>query len=166
MREVATFLDASARGERPAQPTWIGAPYAPLAGETAFKSAQSAGKFFLLPQREQQKIQVFYIDSDDFNEQSTREWYDWAQLRSLTNGIRPTDSEITRLRHALQDARGADRLIRVDVADYIGLASESGIVAHDHRVRSEQLTPACPPINLPYAEASAKSAGKVAGDPE
>lgn len=164
MREIAAFLDASTRGERPAQPTWIGAPYAPLAGDTAFKSAQSAGKFFLLQQSEQQKIQSFYIDSDDFNEQSTREWYDWAQLRSLTNGVRLTDNEISRLRQALQDARGADQLIRVDVADYAQLAREGGIVAHDHQVRPEQLTPACLPINMPYAEASAKSAGKVAGD--
>jgi hypothetical protein len=164
MREIAAFLDASTRGERPAQPTWIGAPYAPLAGDTAFKSAQSAGKFFLLQQSQQQKIQSFYIDSDDFNVQSTREWYDWAQLRSLTNGVRLTDNEMTRLRQALHDARGADRLIRVDVADYAGLAREGGIVAHDHPVRPEQLTPACLPINMPYAEASAKSAGKVAGD--
>lgn len=118
--EIADFLDASSRGEKPAQPSWIGAPYAPLAGDTAFKSAQSAGKFFLLPQSEQQEMQSFYIDSDDFNVQSTREWYDWAQLRSLTNGVRLTDNEITRLRQALQDARGADRLIRVDVVDYIG----------------------------------------------
>ena len=161
MQEIAAFLDASSRGERAHQPTWIGAPYAPLAGNTAFKSAQSAGKFILLSQSEQQKIQAFYVDSDDFNEQSTREWYDWAQLRSLTSGVRLTDTEITRLRQALQDARGADRLIRVDVADYAGLAREGGIVAHDHQVRPEQLAPACLPINMPYAEASAKSAGRV-----
>jgi hypothetical protein len=163
LHEMAAFLDASSRGERPPQPTWIGAPYAPLAGNTAFKSAQSAGKFILLSQSEQQKIQAFYVDSDDFNEQSTREWYDWAQLRSLTSGARLTDTEITRLRQALQDARGADRLIRVDVADYAGLARDGGIVAHDHHVRPEQLTPACLPINMPYAEASAKSAGRFPG---
>jgi len=164
LREIAAFLDASSLAERPPQPTWIGAPYAPLAGDTAFKSAQSAGKFFLLPQSEQQKMQSFYIDSDDFNEQSTREWYDWAQLRSLTNGVRLTDSEITRLRQALQDARGADRLIRVDLADYEGLATEGGIVAHDHHVPPEILAPACLPINTPYAEASAKSAQRFGGD--
>ena len=166
LREIAAFLDASIQGKRPPQPTWIGAPYAPLAGETEFKSAQSAGKFILLPQREQQEIESFYIDSDDFNVQSTREWFDWAQLRSLTNGVRLTDSEITRLRQALQDARGADRLILVDVTDYVELARERGIVAHDSQVRPEQLTPACLPIDMPYAEASAKSAGKYAGDLE
>ena len=164
MQEIAAFLDASSRGERPLHPTWIGAPYAPLAGNTAFKSAQSAGKFILLPPSEQQKIQAFYVDSDDFNEQSTREWYDWAQLRSLTSGASLTDTEITRLRQALQDARGADRLIRVDVADYAVLARLGGIVARDDRARPEQLTPACLPINMPYAEASAKSAGRVPGD--
>ena len=164
LSEIAAFLDASSRGEHPAQPTWIGAPYAPLAGDTAFKSAQSAGKFFLVRQSEQQKIQTFYVDGDDFNQQSTREWYDWAQLRSLTSRARLTDSEITRLRQALQDARGADRLIRVDVTDYETRAREDGIVAHDHYVARETLTPACLPINMPYAEASAKSAGRAGSD--
>lgn len=164
MQEIAAFLNASSRGERPSQPTWIGAPYAPLAGNAAFKSTQSAGKFILLSSSDQQKIQAFYVDSDDFNEQSTREWYDWAQLRSLASGARLTDTEITRLRQALQDARGADRLIRVDVADYAKLATLDGIVAHDHQVRPEQLTPACLPINMPYAEASARSAGTIPGD--
>jgi hypothetical protein len=64
----------------------------------------------------------------------------------------------------LQDARGADRLIRVDVADYAGRAREGGIIARDDQARPEQLTAACLPINMPYAEASAKSAGTVAGD--
>jgi hypothetical protein len=164
LQEIAAFLDSSSRGEHPPQPSWIGAPYAPLAADTAFKSAQNAGKFFLLPQGEQQKFQAFYVDSDDFNEQSTREWYDWAQLRSLTSSLPLTDSEITRLRQALQDARGSDRLIRVDVVDYARLAGEGGIIAHDHQVPPEKLTPACLPINMPFAEASARSAGTIPGN--
>jgi hypothetical protein len=164
LREIATFLDATGQGQHPPRLTWIGAPYAPLAGETAFKSAQSAGKFFLLPPDEQRKIEVFYVDGGDFNAQNTREWYDWAQLRSLTSPTaRLTDGEITRLRQALQDARGADWIIREDITEYIKLAREGGIVAHDHRVSDEQLAPACLPINMPYAEAAAKSSRKDLG---
>ena len=166
-REIGVFLDATTEGQHPARPTWIGAPYAPLAGDTAFKSAQSAGKFFLLPQDEQEKINVFYVDGADFNEQNTREWYDWAQLRSLTSpGTRLTESEITRLRQALQDARGADWLIREDVTEFVSLAKEGGISTTDHPIPDEQLAPACLPINMPYAQASAKANRKDLGIPE
>lgn len=167
MREIAAFLDASAQGQHPARLTWIGGPYAPLVQDTAFKSAQSAGKFFLLPQSEQQKIEVFYTDGADFNEQNTREWYDWAQLRTLASSTAPlTDADITRLRTALQDARGADWLIREDTLEYVELARKDVIVAHDHQVRDEQLAPACLPSNMPYAEAGARSSHKDLGYPE
>jgi hypothetical protein len=166
-REIGVFLDATTERQHPTRPTWIGAPYAPLAGDTAFKSAQSAGKFFLLPQDEQQKINVFYVDGADFNEQNTREWYDWAQLRSLTSaGTLLTESEITRLRQALQDARGADWLIREDITEFIRLAKEGGISTKDHPIPDEQLAPACLPINMPYAQASAKANRKDLGIPE
>ena len=167
LREIAAFLDATAEGQHSLRPTWIGAPYAPLAGEAAFKSAQSAGKFFLLPQGEQQRIDVFYVDGADFNEQNTREWYDWAQLRSLTTpGTQLTESEITRLRQALQDARGADWLIREDITQFIKLAKEGGISTQDHPIPDEQLAPACLPINMPYAQASAKANRKDLGVPQ
>jgi hypothetical protein len=165
--EIAAFLDSTSQGQHPKRPTWIGAPYAPLAGEAAFKSAQSAGKFFLLPTDEQQKIEIFYVDGADFNEQNTREWYDWAQLRSLTSSAASlTDNEITRLRQALQDARGADWLIREDVAEYIELAQAQRIVATDHRTLDEQLAPACVPIDTPYGEAADRTSRKDLGSLE
>lgn len=176
MREIAAFLDATSAGENPARPTWIGAPFAPLAGDNAFKSAQNAGKFFLLPDDEQQRIDVFYTAGADFNEQSTREWYDWAQLRSLTSsGTRLTDSEITRLRQALQDARGADWLIREDLNQYVRMARQQGIVARQNGIvaspqyrttRDEQFSPACLPMTTPYAEAVANSSRPGLGYPE
>jgi len=165
--EIAAFLDATSQGQHPPPPSWIGAPYAPLELDTKFKSAQSAGKFFLLPQDEQAKIEIFYVDGGDFNEQNTREWYDWAQLRSLTSpNARLSEGEITRLRQALQDARGADWLIREDITEYIKLAREGGIVAHDHPVPDEVLAPACLPIKMPYAQAAAKASRKGFGTPE
>ena len=167
LREIAVFLDATSQGQHPTRPTWIGAPYAPLAGDTAFKSAQSAGKFFLLPQSEQERIDVFYVDGTDFNEQNTREWYDWAQLRSLTSpGTQLTESEVTRLRQALQDARGADWLIREDISEFIRRAKQEGITAHDRPIAAEQLAPACLPIDMPYARASANAIRKDLGVPE
>ena len=174
IQEIAAFLDAVSNEEHVARPTWIGAPFAPLMGDTAFKSAQSAGKFFLLPNEEQQKIDLFYISGADFNEQSTREWYDWARLRSLTSpNARLTDAEITRLRDALQDARGAEWLIREDVISFIRAARERGIVARDRgifvqnqRTRDEQFAPACLPINMPYTAAAAKSVRRSLGYPE
>jgi hypothetical protein len=165
--EIAAFLDATAEGHHSLRPTWIGAPYAPLAGDTAFKSAQSAGKFFLLPESEQERIDVFYVDGADFNEQNTREWYDWAQLRSLTSpGTQLTESEITRLRQALQDARGADWLIREDITEFIKRAKQEGITTRDHPIPAEQLAPACLPFDMPYAQASAKANRKELGVPE
>jgi hypothetical protein len=176
MGEISTFLDAISNGEHPVRPTWIGAPFAPLVGDTAFKSSQSAGKFFLLPEDEQQRIDVFYISGADFNEQSTREWYDWAQLRSLTSpNARLTDGEITRLRHALQDARGADWLIREDVNEYTKLARERDIAPQKHRIvaftteqrtKDEQYAPACLPMNMPYSEAAARSTRGALGYPQ
>lgn len=176
MREIAAFLDATSAGGHPVRPTWIGAPFAPLAGDNAFRSAQSAGKFFLLPSDEQLKIAVFYTSGADFNEQSTREWYDWAELRSLTSPTaRLTDGEITRLRQALQDARGADWLIREDLSIYTRAARDQGIVARQRafvdnpqykRTRDEQFAPACLPVNMPYTEAAAKSSRQELGYPE
>ena len=164
LREIATFLDAASQGQQVARPTWIGAPYAPLAQNTAFKSAQSAGKYFLLSKDEQQEIQIFYVDGDDFNEQSTREWYDWAQLRSLASSdARLTENEVTRLRQALEDARGAEWLVRVDTTEFIKLAREGGIVTRDHPVTDEQIAPACLPMNMPYAQAVMRSTRKSIG---
>ena len=95
MQEIASFLDAPNQSLRP---SWIGVPYVPLAGNTRFKSAQNAGKFFLLAQNEQQDLAVFYVDGDDFNTADTREWYDWAQLQSLASpATKLTETEITRL---------------------------------------------------------------------
>ena len=159
LREIAGFLDARSEGKHPPRPTWIGAPYAPLLGDTSFRSAQSAGKFFLLSQDKQQQIDVFYVDSDDFNVQSTREWYDWAQFRSLTSpGTRLADTEVTRLRQALQDARGADWLVRIDITDFVRLARSEGVTAvRRGGVADYQLASACLPMNMPYAEAVGKT---------
>lgn len=174
-REIAAYLDAISDGKRPVRPTWIGAPFAPLMADNALKSAQSAGKFFLLSDDEQQQFGVFYVSGTDFNEQSTREWYDWAQLRSLTSPrAHLTEEEVTRLRHALQDARGADWLIREDVAEFTRMARERGIVARQRGIigvesdttPNEQFAPACLPMNMPYAEASARSARNHLGIPE
>jgi len=164
LREIAGFLDAASQGQNVGRPTWIGAPYVPLALDTAFKSAQSAGKYFLLSKDEQQGFQIFYVDGDDFNEQSTREWYDWAQLRSLASSdARLTEGEVTRLTQALEDARGADSLIRVDTTEFIKLAREGGIATRDHPITNEQIAPACLPMNMPYAQALMRSTRKPTG---
>jgi hypothetical protein len=167
LREISAFLDATSDGRPPTRPTWIGAPYAPLLGDTVFKSTQSAGKFFLLPAEEQHGFDIFYVDARDFNEQNTREWYDWAQLRALTSSsARLTESDVTRLRQALQDARGADWFIREDIAEFIKLGGDANIVAHDHPVSNELLAPACIPMNTPYAQAAAKTSRNNIGIPE
>lgn len=159
LREIAAFLDATSVGQHPARPTWIGSPYAPILDDTRFKSAQSAGKFFLLPQNEQQDLTDFYSDSDDFNTANVREWYDWAQLRSLASpDTRLTDTEITRLRQALQDARAADWFIRLDIDQFAKLARTQGVVASKRQLQHFLFASACLPMNMPYAQAAAKAA--------
>jgi uncharacterized membrane protein len=167
LHEIATYLDAAATQKQIPRPSWIGAPFVPLAGDSRFKSAQSAGKFSLLSGDEQQSLAVFYVDGDDFNAANTREWYDWAQLRSLaSSGARLSDTDIARLRQALEDARAADWLIRLDSAEYIKLARQAGLVSVHHRVAGNQVPSVCFPIDTPYAKAAAKAGTKAVPFPE
>lgn len=165
MREIAAFLDATGSGMKPAPLTWIGAPYDPLAGHTVFQSSQSAGKFFLLPGDEQQQIAALYVDFDDFNEATTREWYDWAQLRRLANSHAPlTEVDIDRLRAAVQDARAADWFVRIDSTHSFDRARAYGITRLKKFSDPYQMASVCLPSNMPYATAVIK-AGAARGVP-
>lgn len=166
LREIASFLDASERGLKPAALSWVGAPYAPLLYHTSFQSAQDAGRFSLLSQAEQQQFATFYINVDDFNEANTREWYDWAQLRTLAGQRVPlTPSEITRLRTALQDARATDWFVRIDVGHSLDHATELGIKVNQ-RADTYQTASVCLPSNMPYAEAVKRAGSKHLAFPE
>jgi uncharacterized membrane protein len=167
LREIAVFLDATDAHKSSPRPTWIGAPFAPLAGDIRFKAAQSAGKFFLLSQGEQQTFAGFYVDGDDFNAADTRELYDWAQLRSLANpDTRLSDTEITRLRQALEDARAADYLIRLDTEEYIKEAHAIGLGVRPRRLITNQIASVCLPSTTPYADGAAKAGTKAVPFPE
>lgn len=127
------------------QPTWIGNPYGPLLESTRYESAQSAGKFFLL----------FHKDFKDFNDANIREWYDWAQLRSLSNAAAVlTDVEINRLRYALEDARGADWSIRIDISEVANYAHDAGIVAGKVTPPDYQISSVFLPFDMPYTQAA------------
>ena len=158
LREIAAFLDATSSGLKPRPLNWIGAPYDPLAGHTVFQSAQSAGKFFLLPDSEQQQIASLYVDFDDFNEATTREWYDWAQLRRLANSHAPlTATDIDRLRAAVQDARAADWFVRIDSTHSSDRARAYGIATVKTFSDPYQMASVCLPSDMPYAAAVAKA---------
>lgn len=158
LREIAAFLDGASSGSKPRPLSWIGAPYDPLAGHTVFQSAQSAGKFFLLPDAEQQQMAGIYVDFDDFNEATTREWYDWAQLRRLANSHAPlTAADIDRLRAAVQDARAADWFVRIDSAHAADRARSYGIANLKKYIDPYQMPSACLPSNMPYATAVMKA---------
>jgi hypothetical protein len=158
LREIATFLDATGFGSKPRPLNWIGAPYDPLAGHTVFQSAQSAGKFFLLSSAEQQQVASMYVDFDDFNEATTREWYDWAQLRRLANSHAPlTAVDIDRLRAAVQDARAADWFVRIDSAHVSDRARAYGIATVKKFSDAYQLASVCLPSDMPYATAAMKA---------
>src|SRR6266700_2826985 len=66
LREIDSYLAAVSSGAKPRPLQWVGAPYAPLLYHANFQSAQSAGKFFLLPEAEQKQLAAFYIGFDDF----------------------------------------------------------------------------------------------------
>lgn len=167
MREIAAFLDSASSQNGASRPSWIGAPYAPLVQNSRFKSAQSAGKFFLLPQDEQQQLTIFYTDGDDFNVANTREWYDWAQLRSLTSpATRLTDTELSRLRSALEDARAADWLVRLDLTQFMRSAQEAGMVARTSEAATNQIASVCLPIDMPFAKAAALAGTNIVPFPE
>jgi hypothetical protein len=158
LQEIAMFLDATSNGQKPKPLNWVGAPYAPLAAHTVFQSAQSAGKFFLLPDSEQQKLAGFYIDFDDFNDVTTREWYDWAQLRRLASSRAPlTEVDIDRLRGAVQDARAADWLVRIDATHAFDRARDDGIEWAQTYSDAYQRASVCLPTDTPYATAVLKA---------
>jgi hypothetical protein len=153
LREIAAYLAAASKGDRPKPLSWIGAPYAPLVYHTRFQSAQSAGKFFLLPDDEQQQFAGFYLDFDDFNEADTREWYDWAQLRTLAGQTAALSAaDIARLQSALQDARAADAFIRIDTAHLIDRAKGAGLVSSQRWSDPYQVASVCLRSDTPYAQ--------------
>ncbi len=154
LREIAAFLDATERGLKPTPLRWVGAPFAPLLSHTGFQSAQSAGTTFLLPQAEQQQIAALYLDFNDFNESNTREWYDWAQLRTLVSAQAELSApEITRLRSALQDAGAAGSLVRMDIAYAMAEAREYGLKLPRKRTDPKKIASVCLPAATPYEEA-------------
>jgi hypothetical protein len=166
LREIDAYLDAADRGLNPKPLQWIGSPYAPLLYHTNFQAAQSAGKFFLMPTAEQRQLASFYVDFDDFNEASTREWYDWAALRSLAGGHpQPGPAEIDRLRSAVQDARAADWLVRIDSTHPLENARDMGITV-TARPDPYQMASVCLPADTPYAQAVKLASRKLAPFPE
>lgn len=168
LREIAAFLDATGSGLKPRPLNWIGAPYDPLAGHTVFQSAQSAGKFFLLSSAEQEQIASMYVDFDDFNEATTREWYDWAQLRRLANSHAPLMAvDIDRLRAAVQDARAADWFVRIDSTHVLDRARAYGLDRPKKFSDPYQMASICLPSDMPYATAAGKAtAARGLPDPE
>ena len=167
LREIDAYLDAVERGLKPAPLQWIGAPYAPLLFHTNLQAAQSAGKFFLMPTTEQRELAQFYVDFDDFNEATTREWYDWAALRSLAGGHpAPGPIEIDRLRAAVQDARAADWLVRIDSTHPIESARHMAIIVSPRRRDLYQTASVCVPSDEPYAEAAKLASRTLAPFPE
>jgi hypothetical protein len=156
--EIAAFLEATAKGGHPAPLSWIGAPYAPLVYHTRFQAAQSAGKYFLLPDDEQQEYSGYYLDFDDFNEADTREWYDWAQLRTLAGHAGPlSDADHARLQHALQDARASDAFIRIDTAHLLDRARGDKLKPLIPRDDPYQVASVCLRSDTPYTEGVAKA---------
>ncbi|HEX5237201.1 MAG TPA: hypothetical protein VFW39_01895 [Sphingomicrobium sp.] len=167
LREIDSYLDAVDRGQRPKPLQWVGAPFAPLLFHTNFQAAQSAGKFFLLPTSEQRRLAQFYVDFDDFNEAATREWYDWAALRSLAGGHpAPGPAEIDRLRAAVQDARAADWFVRIDSSHPMESARQMGVAVSPRPGDPYQVASVCLAADTPYAEAVKLAGRKLAPFPE
>jgi len=167
LREIDAYLDAVDRGLKPTALQWVGASYAPLLFHTNFQAAQSAGKFFLLSAAEQRQLAQFYVDFDDFNEAATREWYDWAALRSLEGGHpAPGAAEIDRLRAAVQDARAADWFVRIDSNHPVEIARQMGVRVSPRSGDAYQTASVCLPADEPYADAVKLAGRKLAPFPE
>jgi hypothetical protein len=167
LREIIVYLDAVERGLNPKPLQWVGAPEAPLLFHTNFEAAQSAGQFFLLKKAEQRQLAQFYVDFGDFNQAATREWYDWAALRSLAGGHPPPRlAEIDRLRAAVQDARAADWFVRIDSVHPVDLAREMGITVTPRTSDQYQTASVCIPSDTPYAEAAKRAGTRSTPFPE
>ncbi len=168
LREITGYLDAASQSEAPSPPSWIGAPFNLLTKHTALQAAQSAGRFVLLGETEKDNAAILYADFDDFNEAGIREWYAWAQLRSLT-GIRGhlSDADVARLRSAVQEARAADWFIRIDDAEIADYALRMRI-SMPRLLASQKYQSAsvCLAMNTPYAEAAARAGGARVPFPE
>ncbi len=167
LREISGYLDAVQQSKAPPPPSWIGAPFNLLTKHTALQAAQSAGRFVLLGDTEKSNAAILYVDFDDFNEAGLREWYAWAQLRSLT-GIRGhlSDADVARLRSAVQEARAADWFIRIDDAEAADYAHQMGISMPRLQAQKYQSASVCLAMNTPYAEAAAKAGGARVPFPE
>lgn len=167
LREIDAYLDALDRHLNPKPLAWVGAPYAPLLYHTNFQAAQSAGKFFLLSTVEQRQLASFYVDFDDFNEAATRDWYDWAALRSLAGGHpAPGAAKIDRLRAAVQDARAADWFVRIDSNHPIESARKMGLLVSAQWGDAYQTASVCLPEDTPYDEAVKLASRKLTPFPE
>jgi hypothetical protein len=77
-------------------------------------------------------------------------------VRSLTDpGAVLSEAEISRLRGALQDARGADWSIRIDISEVVDHARDAGISAGKVTRPEYQISSVCLPFDMPYAQAAA-----------
>ncbi|MEQ7874678.1 hypothetical protein ABDK56_11815 [Sphingomonas sp. ASV193] len=148
LAEVEHWLDEDARGAKPLRPTLIGRPYAPLLGKDRFLSEQSAGRLVLLSNKDRSLIDEIYKSFDDFNTANTREIYDWAQLRSLASSTASLDgAERSRLRGAIQDARAADLIIRLDMLSVAGPAAKLGLKPATDEFQDDVDGTVCLPMN-------------------
>lgn len=168
LREVDLYLDQAQAGRTTARPSWIGAPLSFLANHTKFQASQSAGRFVFIDEDEQEQMATIYSDLQDADEAGIREWYAWAELRSLaTTHARLTQADLSRLRGALQEARAADWYIRLDYNQVMDDARQLGLPAP--RVTSGngyQVASACLAMGTSFAEGAARASTATIPFPE
>jgi hypothetical protein len=168
LREVDRYLDQAQMAGTTSRISWIGAPLSFLASHTKFQAAQSAGRFVFIDEGEQDQIAMIYSDLQDADEAGVREWYAWAELRSLaTTHARLTQADLSRLRGALQEARGADWFIRLDDKQVMDAARKLGLSApHVGSSNGYQVASACLSTDTPFAEGAARASSPMVPFPE
>jgi hypothetical protein len=144
LNAIGLYLAALNRGERPAQPKWIGRPQVWTMSTTRWTAATSTEG--LLTPDEHSTFSNIYVDMNEFVLEEHEEQLAWAELRAMTylaNVNRFQQADFVR---ALQVGRFTDWRISLEIDQSIENARDLGITpAANARPGSRS---ACLPISM------------------
>lgn len=149
--EIDGLIAASAAGNLPPDPIWIGQALGLIMHDGKYKAATQSGSVSLFSNEEQGIYTDLYAMFDTYWEQAVRERAVWADLRTLEKHPPPSAVLDWQLRSAVQKARAArwsielTRIVAIRDAARIGVTSPG-------EANGPKLS-VCLPLHTPRAEA-------------
>jgi hypothetical protein len=161
LTDVGHYVTAIGRGERAAQPTWVGRPQVWTMATSRWTAASGAEG--LLAPDEQSSFSDIYVSLNEFAVQEHDEQLAWAELRALTYLPEITSPEQSDMVKALQVARLTSWRIGLAIEQASADAKALGI-----RPKANPLPGSisvCLPMNTPFDDGVKRSRTSDIGEP-